>query len=84
MKNITFERIMLCVIAAGVWTIASLYIYEFFDGKYVYVGDTVNTNSYISEPLEVKVVNEVDAFIVNQYYETPIMYIAFYSIVYCQ
>ncbi len=59
MKHITFERIMLCVIAAGVWTIAGLYIYEFFDGKYVYVGDT------ISEPLEVKVVNEVDAFIVN-------------------
>lgn len=52
-----FERIMLCVIAAGVWTIAGLYIYEFVNVKDVY------TN--LTEPVEVKVVNEVDAYILN-------------------
>lgn len=57
MKTITFERIMLCVIAAGVWTIAGLYIYEFINTKYVYAD--------IDEPIEVKVVNEVDAYILN-------------------
>ena len=57
MKHITFERIMLFIIAAGIWTIASLYIYEFINTKYVYAG--------IDEPVEVKVVNEVDAYIVN-------------------
>lgn len=57
MKHITFERIMLCVIAAGVWTIAGLYIYEFINTKYVYAS--------VDEPVNVKVINGVDAFIVN-------------------
>ena len=55
--NRLFERIMLCVIAAGVWTIAGLYIYEFVNVKDVYAD--------IDQPVEVKVVNEVDAYILN-------------------
>lgn len=57
MKCITFERILLCVIAIGVWTIAGLYLYEFINTKEVY--------SYFDEPVHVKVVNEVDAYILN-------------------
>lgn len=55
--NRLFERIMLCVIVAGVWTIAGLYIYEFVNVKDVYAD--------IDQPVEVKVVNEVDAYILN-------------------
>ncbi len=57
MKHITFERIMLFIIAAGVWTIAGLYIYEFANIKYVYAG--------VDEPVKVKVINEVDVNVVD-------------------
>lgn len=57
MKKITFERIILCVIAVGVWIIAGIYIYEFIDTKEVYAS--------VDEPVQVQVVNEVDAYIVN-------------------
>ena len=57
MKHITFERIMLVIIVAGVWTIAGLYFYEFINTKYVYAG--------VDEPVKVKVINEVDVNVVD-------------------
>jgi len=57
MNKITFERIMLCVIAVGVWVIAGIYICEFLNTKEVYAS--------IDEPVQVQVVNEVEAYIVN-------------------
>ena len=57
MKAFTFERIMLFLIMLGVWTIAGLYIYDFMNGKEV--------NASVYDPVEVKVVNEVDAYILN-------------------
>ena len=57
MNKITFERIMLCVIAVGVWVIAGIYICEFLNTKEVYAS--------IDEPIQVQVVNEVEAYIVN-------------------
>lgn len=48
---------MLCVIAVGVWVIAGIYISEFVNTKEVYAS--------IDEPVQVQVVNEVEAYIVN-------------------
>ena len=56
MKTITFERIMLCVIAAGVWTIAILCMQT----QDVNVVNTVNTYTEIDDPIKVEVTNEVD------------------------
>lgn len=58
MKYITFERIMLTIIAIGVWTIATLYVIEFFNGRDVYVVNTVDAE--IDNTVKVEVGNEVD------------------------
>ena len=58
MKNITFERIMLCVIAAGVWTIAILCM-QTQDVNVV----NKRLNSYVYG--EVEVTNDVDVNVVS-------------------
>lgn len=58
MKHITFERIMLCVIAAGVWTIAILCM-QTQDVNVV----NKRLNSYVYG--EVEVTNDVDVNVVS-------------------
>lgn len=58
MKHITFERIMLCVIAAGVWTIAILCM-QTRDVNVV----NKRLNSYVYG--EVEVTNDVDVNVVS-------------------
>ena len=58
MKHITFERVMLCVIAAGVWTIAILCM----GAKDVNVINK-HLNSYVYG--EVEVTNDVDVNVIS-------------------
>ena len=58
MKHITFERIMLCVIAAGVWTIAILCM-QTRDVNVV----NKRLNSYVYG--EVEVTNDVNVNVVS-------------------
>ena len=59
MKHIIFERIMLCVIAAGIWTIAGLYIYDRNQNKKV----EVTKMPYVYG--EVEVTNDVDVNVLD-------------------
>lgn len=62
MNNI-FEKIMLFIIAVGIWTAIALYIKDTKSTKDVYVVNTVDTE--VSNEVKVNVTNEVDVNLNN-------------------
>lgn len=63
MKQITFERIMLLIIAVGIWTAIVLHIINMKSTKDVYVVNTIDAE--IRNEVGVSVNNEVDVNLNN-------------------